>query len=150
MSTSRARGQWFSAIVLSRDAADEGSVESMVGFITARLTQLAESDPKDRLLLGLSGAAADRQRAVYILTLGTVPSLRQQVGHVSGVTRRQFEQQTCYWPTANESQHAERGDEHAQWRSSRNHAPLEAQQFESRFRVCQGSMTDADGAESVC
>ena len=51
----------------------------MVGFITARLTQLAESDPKDRALLGLSGAAADRQRAVYILTLGTVPALRQQV-----------------------------------------------------------------------
>ncbi len=56
----------------------------MVGFITARLTQLAESDPKDRALLGLSGAAADRQRAVYILTLGTVPALRQQVTPASG------------------------------------------------------------------
>ena len=52
----------------------------MVGFITARLTPLTESDPKDRSLLGLAGAAADRQRAVYILTLGTVPALRQQVG----------------------------------------------------------------------
>ena len=50
-----------------------------MGFITARLTPLAESDPKDRALLGLAGAAADRQRAVYILTLGTVPALRQQV-----------------------------------------------------------------------
>ncbi len=51
----------------------------MVGFITARLTPLTESDPKDRALLGLAGAGADRQRAVYILTLGTLPALRQQV-----------------------------------------------------------------------
>ena len=64
---------------VSRHPANKGGGESMVGFITARLTQLAESDPKDRALLGLSGAAADRQRAVYILTLGTVPALRQQV-----------------------------------------------------------------------
>ena len=56
--------------------------EAMVGFITARLTPLTESDPKDRALLGLAGAAADRQRAVYILTLGTVPALRQQVNVV--------------------------------------------------------------------
>lgn len=49
-----------------------------MGFITARLTPLTESDPKDRALLGLGGAGADRQRAVYILTLGTLPALRQQ------------------------------------------------------------------------
>ena len=65
----------------SRDAgkgSGEGA-EAMVGFVTARLTPLTESDPKDRALLGLAAAGADRQRAVYILTLGTLPALRQQV-----------------------------------------------------------------------
>lgn len=51
----------------------------MVGFITARLTTLAESDSADRGLLGLAGRCLDSQHAVYILTLGTLPALRHQV-----------------------------------------------------------------------
>lgn len=55
----------------------------MVGFITARLTRLAESDMLDRRLMGLSGSALDSQHAVYILTLGTLPAWRHQVSYIS-------------------------------------------------------------------
>ena len=43
-------------------------------------TALAEADPKDRSLLDLAGPSLDSRRAVYILTLGTLPALRHQVG----------------------------------------------------------------------
>lgn len=60
-----------------------GEDERLVGFIIARLTTLAESDPEDRNLLGLAGGSLDKERAVYILTLGTLPALQNKVGEHS-------------------------------------------------------------------
>ena len=60
-----------------------GEDERLVGFIIARLTTLAESDSEDRNLLGLAGGSLDKEQAVYILTLGTLPALRNKVGEHS-------------------------------------------------------------------
>ena len=60
-----------------------------MGFVTARLSALAEADPKDRSLLGLAGRQLDSQRAVYILTLGTLPAMRQQVLYMAHAPEHQ-------------------------------------------------------------
>jgi Acetyltransferase (GNAT) family len=51
--------------------------EELVGFITARLFRLQESDSVDRALLQLDSPAMDSNTAMYILTIGVVPEYRQ-------------------------------------------------------------------------
>jgi hypothetical protein len=55
-----------------------------VGFITARLVSLHQTDATDRSLMGLTGRALDAEKAVYILTLGMAKGFRQQVGACCG------------------------------------------------------------------
>jgi hypothetical protein len=51
----------------------------MMGFITARLALLAEADPVDRRLMGLDSPLLDKEPVVYLLTIGTVPTLQRKV-----------------------------------------------------------------------
>jgi hypothetical protein len=51
----------------------------MMGFITARVAVLAEADPADRRLMRLDSPALDREPVVYLLTIGTVPTLQRKV-----------------------------------------------------------------------
>lgn len=50
-----------------------------MGFITARVAPLAEADPQDRRLMHLDSPALDTEHVVYLLTIGTVPHLRNKV-----------------------------------------------------------------------
>lgn len=52
----------------------------MMGFITARVALLAEADPADRKLMRLDSPALDKDPVVYLLTIGTVPTLQRRVG----------------------------------------------------------------------
>jgi hypothetical protein len=52
----------------------------MMGFITARVALLAEADPADRKLMRLDSPALDKEPVVYLLTIGTVPTLQRKVG----------------------------------------------------------------------
>jgi hypothetical protein len=57
----------------------------MMGFITARVALLAEADPADRKLMRLDSPALDKEPVVYLLTIGTVPTLQRKVGLIPEV-----------------------------------------------------------------
>jgi len=50
-----------------------------VGFITARLALLVEADALDRKLMSLASPALDGDTVVYLLTIGCLPGLQNQV-----------------------------------------------------------------------
>jgi ribosomal protein S18 acetylase RimI-like enzyme len=49
----------------------------LVGFVTARLMRMHESDSVDRVLMGLDSPAVDGDSALYILTIGVVEEYRK-------------------------------------------------------------------------
>jgi len=53
--------------------------EQIVGFITARLALLVEADALDRKLMSLASPALDGDTVVYLLTIGCLPGLQNQV-----------------------------------------------------------------------
>ena len=54
-----------------------------MGFITARAALLAEADVLDRKLMHLASPALDAERVMYLLTIGVVPHLQNQVSAAS-------------------------------------------------------------------
>jgi ribosomal protein S18 acetylase RimI-like enzyme len=66
----------FSWAAMQTDTA--GRERGMMGFITARVALLAEADPADRKLMRLDSPALDKEPVVYLLTIGTVPTLQRK------------------------------------------------------------------------
>jgi hypothetical protein len=67
----------IAAPTANRDAS--GRERGMMGFITARMAVLAEADPADRKLMRLDSPSLDKEPVVYLLTIGTVPTLQRKV-----------------------------------------------------------------------
>ena len=74
------------APAVCRDAG--GRERGMMGFITARVALRAEADPADRKLMRLDSPALDKEPVVYLLTIGTVPTLQRKAGLMPRVVHR--------------------------------------------------------------